>query len=242
MHGLKNKIAIVTGGSTGFGVGIANELIKAGAKVYIIARNKNKLNAVANEINAIPIVGDVTKSTDWDSIFSQIIEKDKKIDILVNNAGSGGVIAEISEQTDENVEQVIATNLCGAIYGCTRAANLLKKQGFGTIINISSICSVEAWSGWGIYAAAKAGLEQITKHLYVELRPYGVRATSIIPSWGATDFNLASNLDSFDDHVAAKAIQPKDIGKVVVDVCQLPNHLVIPELRLLPLVQKIEPY
>jgi len=242
MDGLKNQIAIVTGGSSGFGVGIANELSKAGAKVYIVARNRSKLIEVANNVDAIPIVGDVTKNADWDNIFSQVIEKDRKVDILINNAGSGGVIAEISEQTDENVQQVIATNLYGAIYGCTRAAKLMKHQGFGTIINISSLCSVEAWSGWGIYAAAKAGLEQITKHLYVELRPYGARATSIIPSWGATDFNLAANLDPFDDNVASRAIQPTDIGKVVVDVCQLPTHLVIPELRLVPLVQKIEPY
>jgi NAD(P)-dependent dehydrogenase (short-subunit alcohol dehydrogenase family) len=242
MDGLKNQIAIVTGGSSGFGVGIANELSKAGAKVYIVARNRSKLIEVANNVDAIPIVGDVTKNADWDNIFSEVIEKDRKVDILINNAGSGGVIAEISEQTDDNVQQVIATNLYGAIYGCSRAAKLMKQQGFGTIINISSLCSVEAWSGWGIYAAAKAGLEQITKHLYVELRPYGARATSIIPSWGATDFNLAANLDPFDDNVASRAIQPTDIGKVVVDVCQLPTHLVIPELRLVPLVQKIEPY
>ena len=143
MDGLKNQIAIVTGGSSGFGVGIANELSKAGAKVYIVARNRSKLIEVANNVDAIPIVGDVTKNADWDNIFSQVIEKDRKVDILINNAGSGGVIAEISEQTDENVQQVIATNLYGAIYGCTRAAKLMKQQGFGTIINISSLCSVD---------------------------------------------------------------------------------------------------
>ncbi len=93
-----------------------------------------------------------------------------------------------------------------------------------------------------MYAAAKAGLDQLTKHLYVELRPYGARATTIMPSWGATDFNPAASLDSFSKDVAEKAIQPCDIGKVVVDVCQLPNHLVIPELRLLPLVQEIQAY
>jgi NADP-dependent 3-hydroxy acid dehydrogenase YdfG len=242
MNNLKNKIAIVTGASSGFGVGIAEELVKAGAKVYIVARTTEKINTVAKKIGAIPIVADVTKSNDWDNIFNQIIDADKRIDILVNNAGGGGVIAEISEQTDENIEQVIALNLLGAIQGCRRAAKLMKQQGFGIIINISSVCSVEAWAGWGIYAAAKAGLDQITKHLYVELRPYGAKATTIMPSWGATDFNVTANIGTFSEDVAAKAIQPNDIGKVVVDVCQLPSHLVIPELRLLPLVQEIQPY
>lgn len=242
MSSLQKKVAIVTGASSGFGVGIADELVKAGVKVYIVARTAEKICCVAKKIGAIPIVADVTKAEDWDIIFNQIISTDNKMDILVNNAGAGGLIAEISEQTDENIEQVIALNLIGAIHGCRRAAKIMKQQGFGTIINISSICSVEAWAGWGIYAAAKAGLEQITKHLYVELRPYGARATSIIPSWGATDFNLAANLNLLGDDVASKAIQPNDIGKIVVDVCKLPHHLVIPELRLLPLVQEIQPY
>jgi NAD(P)-dependent dehydrogenase (short-subunit alcohol dehydrogenase family) len=242
MTNLQNKIALVTGASTGFGVGIADALIKAGAKVYITARSSEKVKAVADQIGAIAIVADVTKASDWDKVFNKIIKADKRLDILVNNAGGGGQIAEISDQTDEAIQQVIMLNLTGAIMGCSRAAKLMKAQKSGTIVNISSMCSVEAWAGWGIYGAAKAGLDQLTKHLYVELRPFGARATTIIPSWGATDFNAAANIGTFSQDIASKAIQPSEIGKVVVDVCQLPTHLVIPELRLLPLVQDIQPY
>jgi NADP-dependent 3-hydroxy acid dehydrogenase YdfG len=239
---LQNKIALVTGASTGFGVGIADALIKAGAKVYITARSSEKIKTVAEQIGAIPIIADATKASDWDRVISQIMTADNRLDILVNNAGGGGKIGEISDQTDEAIEQVIMLNLTGAIMGCSRAAKIMKAQKSGTIINISSMCSVEAWAGWGIYGAAKAGLDQLTKHLYVELRPFGARATTIIPSWGATEFNAAANIGTFSDDIAAKAIQPSDIGKVIVDVCQLPDHLVIPELRLLPLIQEIQPY
>jgi NAD(P)-dependent dehydrogenase (short-subunit alcohol dehydrogenase family) len=211
-------------------------------KVYITARSEDKINMVAKEIGAIAIVADVTKSEDWDRIFTQILNTENRLDVLVNNAGGGGYIAEIAEQTDGNIQEVIMLNLMGAIMGCKRAAKIMKEQRSGTIVNISSLCSVEAWAGWGVYAAAKAGLDQLTKHLYVELRPFGARATAILPSWGATDFNASASIDSFAEEVAAKAIKPSEIGKVVVDVCLLPDHLVIPELRLLPLIQEIQAY
>jgi NAD(P)-dependent dehydrogenase (short-subunit alcohol dehydrogenase family) len=239
---LNGKVALVTGASTGYGVGIAEALVLAGAKVYITARSSDKLKAVGARIGAAPIVADVTKKADWDRVFTQIIETDNRLDILVNNAGGGGAILDIADQRDEAIEDVIALNLTGAIFGCTRAAAIMRKQRSGTIINISSVCSVQAWGGWGVYGAAKAGLDQLTKHLYVELRPFGVRVSSLMPSWGATDFNAAANLDSFSADVASKSIQPIELGNIVVDVCSLPAHLVIPELRLLPLVQEIQPY
>ncbi|MCE6991835.1 SDR family oxidoreductase [Dyadobacter sp. CY323] len=239
---LNGKVALVTGASTGYGVGIAEALVRAGAKVYITARSGEKLKAVGAQIGAVPIVADVTKKEDWDRVFAQIKDAENRLDILVNNAGGGGEILEIADQRDEIVEEVIALNLTGAIFGCMRAAAIMRAQSSGTIINISSICSVQAWGGWGVYGAAKAGLDQLTKHLYVEMRPFGVRVTSLVPSWGATDFNTAAKLDAFSEDIASKSIQPIEIGNIVVDVCTLPAHLVIPELRLLPLVQEIQAY
>jgi NAD(P)-dependent dehydrogenase (short-subunit alcohol dehydrogenase family) len=242
MSTLSNKIALVTGASSGFGVGIARQLVEAGATVYITARSASRLEAVANDIGATALEADVTRPVDWDRVFEIILAQHGRLDILINNAGAGGPIVEITDQDDAAIEQTIAINLTGAIFGSKRAAQVMRKQGSGTIINISSMCSVQAWGGWGIYAAAKAGLDQLTKHLYVELRPFGIRATSLLPSWGATGFQEAASLDEFDSDTASKTIQPDDIGRVVVDICQLPTHLVIPEMRILPLVQEIQPY
>ncbi|QIP13876.1 SDR family oxidoreductase [Spirosoma aureum] len=242
MSALQNKVALITGASSGFGVGIARQLRQAGATVYITARQEDKLRAVATEIGAIAVVADVTKASDWDTVFDLIRLQHNRLDILVNNAGAGGDIVDIADQSDAAIEQTIALNLTGAILGSKRAAQLMRTQRDGIIINISSICAVQAWSGWGVYGAAKAGLDQLTRHLYVELRPFGVRVTSLVPSWGATGFKEASNLDEFDAETAAKAIHPIDIGNVVTDICLLPAHLVIPEMRLLPLVQEIQAY
>ncbi|MFC5409785.1 SDR family oxidoreductase [Larkinella bovis] len=239
---LQNKVALVTGASTGFGVGIARHLIQAGATVYITARQEAKLQAVAAEMGATALVADVTVPSDWDAVFQTIHQQHGRLDILVNNAGAGGNIAEVADQSDEAIEKTIALNLTGAIWGSKRAAQWMRAQRDGLIINISSICSVEAWAGWGIYGAAKAGLDHFTRHLYVEMRPFGVRVTSLIPSWGDTNFKEAANQGEFDPETAAKVIHPDDIGKVVADICSLPAHLVIPEMRLLPLVQEIQPY
>lgn len=242
MKDLSNKIALVTGASSGFGAGIVKHLSKAGAKVYIAARNAGKLESVAKETAAFPIVADITDPNDWDKVFEIIIKENNHLDILINNAGSGGSIRPINEQDDTNIIHTIQTNLTGAILGSKRAAAVMKKQHSGTIVNISSVCSFEAWPGWSVYGAAKAGLEQFTRHLYVEMRPYGIKATILIPSWGATNFNINANIEPFTSDVIGKVIQPDDIGKIVADICKLPDHLIIPEMILLPMTQEIIPY
>ena len=239
---LTGQVALVTGASSGFGAGIAKQLAKNGVRVYIMARRSAKLSQLAAETGTFPVTGDITKTNDWDQVFDQLIKKEGRLDILINNAGVGGPIKSIEGQGDEDVFTTIQTNLTGVIWGCKRAAVLMKNQGSGTIINVSSVCAVKAWSGWSVYGAAKAGLEQFTRHLYVELRPFGVKATILRPSWGATEFKEASQLEAFDPGTVKKIIQPEEIGNMVVDICRLPAHLLVPEISLYPLIQEINPY
>lgn len=239
---LTNKVAIVTGASSGFGVGMARELINAGAKVWIVARNGTKLEKVAKEIGATAIVADVTKSEDWDELIAQVTKKDNTIDILVNNAGGAISVGEVGQQTDVQISDSIALNLTSAIIGSSRVAAIMKSQKSGTIIQMSSICAKQCWPGWSVYGAAKAGLEQFSRGLYTEMRPHNVRAVYVTPSWGATDFGKSVDLPEPDPAVEEKMIQPKDIGQLIVSICTLPDHLVIPEVTVLPMVQEIVPY
>jgi len=242
MTELEGKIALVTGASGGFGQGIAAALSAAGCVVWITARSKEKLAQAAAETGAHPIVADVTIAADWDRVVETILKTSGRLDILVNNAGGGVSIAPVADQSDEAIEQSITLNLTSAILGSKRAAQIMKAQKNGTIINISSICANQAWEGWGIYAAAKAGLNQFTRSLYVEMRPDNVRAMVVIPSWGATGFQAGAGLSAPDPEIASRMIDPADIGKVVADLCSLPAHLVVPEFTLLPMVQEINPY
>ena len=243
MTSIKGQVAIVTGASNGYGVGIAKALAQRGAVVYITGRNKERLAAAVTSTGARKgFEADITSPADWDRVMSTVLgENNGKLDILVNNAGAGIAIKPATELTDEQNIECIAVNLTGAMFGCARAARVMSKQGSGSIINISSVCDRHAWPGFTHYSAAKAGLLQYGKCLYTELRPMGVRVTTLTPSWGPTGFCEACGLPSFDPKVAAKCIQPDEIGKVVADICELPAHLCIDEVVLRPLVQEIIP-
>lgn len=237
MNSLHNLTAIVTGGSRGYGEGIAEALVKAGAQVWITGRNEVKLKATAARIGARPFVADVADSAAWDRLAESVLKETGKLDILINNAGEGVQIGPVSEQSDEAISQSIVSNLTGAILGCRRAAAIMQKQNSGLIVNIGSVCATHAWPGWSVYSAAKAGLLQFTRCLLTELRPHGVRVTSVLPSWGQTGFTDAANLPAREDEVLAKCISPADLGLLIVQLAQMPAHLVTEEIKLWPMIQ-----
>lgn len=238
---LSGKVAIVTGGSKGYGSGIAQSLQRKGVRVWITGREESALAATAGRLGVSWLQADVISPTDWDRVFDKVMGEAGRLDILVNNAGGALRIAPLAELADDEVHQSIAVNLTGPILGCRRAARVMGQQGSGTIINVSSACQEQAWPGWSVYSAAKAGLAQLSNCLYTELREKGVRVTTLIPSWGATEFLEAANLSPFDAETSAKCIQPQELGDLVVTICELPPHLEMQDVRLWPLVQKVEP-
>jgi NAD(P)-dependent dehydrogenase (short-subunit alcohol dehydrogenase family) len=238
---LNGRTAIVTGGSKGYGAGIAEALKERGAEVWITGRDEASLSATAKRLDVRCVRAEVTSPEDWDRLFEEVLGESKSLDILVNNAGAGGRIAPVSEMTDEDILQSIAVNLTGALLGCRRAAKVMRTQRSGTIINISSVCQRQAWPGWSVYSAAKAGLGQFSNCLYTELREYGVRVTTVMPSWGATHFLEAAHLGERDEEEDGKCTQPRELGELVASICELPPHLGMQDVTLLPLIQQIEP-
>lgn len=234
---LQDQVAIVTGGSRGYGAGMAESLVKAGAEVWITGRNEERLMETATNIGAKGFVADVADGSAWDSLLESVLSESGKLDILVNNAGEGVNIAPTSELSDEVIERSIASNLTGALLGCRRAAAIMAEQKSGLIVNIGSVCSKHAWAEWGIYSAAKAGLLQFTRSLLIEMRPLGVRVTSILPSWGQTEFTEAAGLGPRDAEVSDQCISPSDMGGLLVDIACRPPHLVTEEVTLWPTVQ-----
>jgi NAD(P)-dependent dehydrogenase (short-subunit alcohol dehydrogenase family) len=238
---LSGKTAIVTGGAKGFGAGIAAALRKRGARVWITGRDQGALDRAAAEGDVAAIRADVTSAADWDRVCETVLAEAGRIDVLVNNAGAGIRIDPVTEMSDAEIEQSLAVNLTGAILGCRRVARVMKEAKSGTIVNISSVCERYAWPGFAVYSAAKAGLGQFSKCLYAELREHGVRVTTLIPSWGATGFAEAAGLPSRSPQDAARCIQPEELGEMVATICELPEHLEVQDLTLVPTIQKIEP-
>jgi len=236
---LKGKNVLITGGGSGYGKGLAAELVRRGAKVWISGRTAGRLEAAAGETGACPIVADVTSGADWDRVFDEIGD----LDVLVNNAGAGVRIAPLSAQSDEDIVAAVNVNLTGAIMGSARAARLMSERKSGTIVNVSSVCARHAWPNWSVYTAAKAGLANFSKALHAELRPHGVRVFCLMPSWGSTDFNKTAGLTGVadDPSLAGECIQPEDFGHWVADLLELPDRLTVPEVTLQPMIQEIVP-
>lgn len=237
----ERAVAIITGGNGGYGAGMAEVFKNDGIEVYITGRNREKLDATASRLGVKAIVADAEKADDWDRVFEQVMSEAGRVDYLVNNAGGGINKADLTDLTDEEILAAVNSNLTGVILGSKRAARIMKKQGTGTIVNIGSVVSLEAWPGWSAYSAAKGGLHQFTKCLYAELREHGARASLVIPSWGQTDFNVNAQLPERSDAMRAQTTKPTELGELVLYVCRLPQHLWLQETILWPRVQEVVP-
>lgn len=234
----KEKNIIVTGGSEGYGYGMAKKLADRGAKVWIVGRTLEKLKKAASELGVSYVQGDVGSPSDWDRIFAEV----KTVDVLVNNAGAGVKIAKLAECTDAEIERSISTNLTGVLLGCRRAAKSMVERKSGLIINISSVCSHYGWPGFVAYTAAKAGIDMASRALYTELRPAGVRVTVVTPSWGSTNFSEAAGLGPNDPKVINQMMSPDQMGDLIVQIVESPDNLVFPEIMVQPTVQEIIPF
>ncbi len=238
---LKDKVAIVTGGSKGYGKGIAKVLKDNGCRVWIFSSNLESLKLSADELGVKHSICDITVPEDWDKAIKTVLDSENRIDILVNNAGAGVAIKNIVEQTDDEINKSIMINLTGHIFGIKRVAKLMLGQKCGTIINISSVCADHGWPGWGVYSAGKAGIEMLAKSLHNEFRKDNVKITTITPSWGATNFLPAANLKDWPEDVIGKVMTPEEMGEIVVKILTIEDHLYVPKIRIQPMIQEINP-
>ena len=241
---LSSKTAIVTGASAGYGEGIAARLVQAGCKVYATGRNEARLQAACARTGAVPIVADASSPEDWKRLVEKVAGESGSVDILVNNAGSGGQIGPFEALTAAQAGEVLQANLLSTILGAQAVVPFMLKNGSGMVINLSSVCARYSWPGWAVYSAAKAGVERFTKSFYAEYRERGIRATTLTPSWGVTDFVESAAIEghpSQDKAVKARCTKPEELGDAVVHLCATPAHLNVLEYTLIPTVQGIEP-
>jgi len=238
---LKGKVAIVSGASSGYGVGTAEALKKEGCIVWITSNQPKELKEVADRLKVKYFVQDITDPKGWDELVKKVLAEDKKIDIMVNNAGGGIAIKPVIEQTDEEIKLSIDVNLTGHIYGTKRVAKVMVKQNSGNIISISSVCAQHVWPDWSVYSAAKAGIEHFGKGIHNELRENNVHVTTLMPSWGTTGFSKAAGFPLREADVEKVCMKPEEMGDLIVSICKLPEHLVMPFVRVQPMIQEINP-
>ena len=191
MFDLKGKVAVVTGGNGGIGLGMARGLARAGARVVVAARNKEKSGAAVRELQALSagalaVNVDVTQEKSVDAMVRETVEKCGGLDILVNNAGIN-IRKPAQDLSLDEWRQVLDTNLTSAFL-CSRSAYPhMKSAGGGKIINIGSMLSIFGAAFAPAYGASKGGIVQLTKSLATGWARDNIQVNAVLPGWIDTD-------------------------------------------------------
>ena len=193
---LKGRVVLITSAATGLGQHFAEVLASAGARVAVAARRADKLAATVEHIRAsggeaVALTLDVTQSSSVKACLDALNAEWGAPDVVINNAGVT-VTRSLLEQTEEDWDQIMATNLKGAWLVASEAARRLLAAGkSGAIVNIASVLGMATSRGHGIYSATKAGVIQLTRHMALELAGKGIRVNAICPGYFKTEMNDA---------------------------------------------------
>ena len=182
---LSDNVAIVTGGGTGIGRGIALEFARAGVDVVVASRKQDNLDRVAEEIEglgrqSLAIATDVRSPEQVDNLVRQTVARFGRVDILVNDAGAN-FACPVEEMTPNGWDTIIAINLKGPFLCCQAVGKVMIEQRSGKIINISSTAGFSGSKGMAHYGAAKAGVINFTRSLALEWAQYHINVNSIAP-------------------------------------------------------------
>ena len=182
---LAGKIAIVTGAASGFGEGIARRFVAEGARVVLADLSGEGLQRVSGEIGGSPVVADVTKAEDIDSMFAAA-EALGGLDILVNNAGFTHRNRPMMEVSDEEFDRIYDVNVKAVFLAAKRAIPMMRKRGGGVIINTASTAGLRPRPGLVVYNSSKGAVISLTKSMAVELAAEQIRVNALCPVAGET--------------------------------------------------------
>ena len=222
MNILKNKVALITGGTKGIGYGIAQSLIEEGIHVAITSRNEAAAIEVAKQLNlksksgakAIGVKADVRDYSSQQRAVQYVLKIFGQLDINIANAGLGH-FGSIEDLSVEQWQETIDTNLTGVFYSIKSSVAALK-QSKGYFITISSLAGTNFFAGGSAYNASKFGVTGFTQAVMLDLRKHDIKVSTIMPGSVATHFN-GNNPDASN----AWKIQIEDIGELVVDLLKM---------------------
>lgn len=228
---LEGEVAVITGGSSGIGKGIAVEFAKEGADLALIARDPEKLEKAASQIKpfggkVLTFSADVRDEGRIREVMREVVERLGKIDILVNSAGTGRY-APVAEMSLEDWRTVIETNLTGTFICCKAALPYMIERRKGRIINISSVAGRIGFATGSAYCASKWGVIGFSKSLEQEVKEHNIRVDVICPGTVDTPFPHSP--------AASKLmLEVEDVVKAVMFVLSFPDRVRLEEIVLHP--------
>ena len=236
MTRLQGKTAIVTGGGTGIGKGVARALAREGASVVIASRNAAVLEAAAAEIReeggqVVAVGADVTDEAQVEALFAETDRRFGRLDLLVNNSGAFE-FAPLDEMTLDQWWRLLDVNMTG-VFLCTRAAlRRMKRQSGGRIVNVGSISATKPRVGQAGYGATKAAVISLTRATSLEGRPHGISAGCVNP--GLVDVSDSGVYTESRPLRDEPSISPAEIAEAVVAMAALPPGVNMLDVTVLP--------
>ena len=207
---LQGKVSLVTGAARSIGLGIADRLIASGSIVYYTDIDEETVRSVATHENARALPLDITNAEQVNSVIEQVVSESGKLDILVNNAGINTIHERVTidEFPQEVWDRIIDVDLNGLYLMCRSSARVMKKQGAGRIINISSVFGLVPARLQCAFVAAKAGGVNLTRAMALDHAAEGIRINAICPGAVDTDMLYSERSDSLEE---VQAINLPDI-------------------------------
>jgi NADP-dependent 3-hydroxy acid dehydrogenase YdfG len=244
MSGLEGKVVAITGASSGIGEATALLLAERGAKVVLGARGSDRLEALADRIEASGGEAayartDVKRREDLSNLVGLAIERYGKLDVLVNNAGVAP-ISLLDELRVEDWEEMIDVNLKGVLYGIAAALPVFRRQGFGHFVNVISTAGIQIIPTMAVYAGAKNAVRAITEGLRQEAGDK-LRVTSVSP--GFVNTNLADSMTNPEvksqimDQMDKMAIPPVAVARAIAFAIEQPADIDVNEIVIRPTAQ-----
>lgn len=232
---LKDKIAVITGASSGLGSAITTALIQKEAIVYGLARNISALNQLKNQLGDrfFPVEMDITQPKQLKNWILKTFHADYNPHILINNAGTGS-FAAIDQIADEDWLTMTNTNMNGMYYVTSSIVPLLKiTKESKHIINIGSILGTMGREEGSAYCATKHAVVGFSEALFKELRHFNIKVTCFNPGSIETDFFKTSGIESHHN-----MLHPADLADIIISILETPENVLINEMTVRPLNPK----
>ena len=234
MNDLTDQVAIVTGASRGIGKAISLLLALQGAKVVAVARSEDELIELTNKTQGLGIVADVADESDAAHVVAETLRQYGRLDIVVCNAGVGS-FNELENFSDTEWDRIFDTNVKGTFLLCKAVVPYFKAQKKGHIVGITSDVAKRTFAHGTAYGASKYAQDAVLGSLRKEVRPHGIKVSTIYPGLVDTYFNdtRPGSAEAEKTH-----LRPADVAQAVRYVLEAPAHVVIDELMLHPLTQE----